>query len=122
MLCPCSSGKLYKDCCQPFHEGCFPETAEQLMRSRYSAYALDLPDYILETTHPKNPNYGQDRTGIRQFSQVTTFEKLEIHEATETTVMFSAHLSQDGRDATFTEKSTFEKVNGRWMYLNGELF
>ena len=120
MLCPCSSGDQYQDCCQPFHEGRLPETALQLMRSRYSAYSLDLPDYIIETTHPQNPHYHSKSEDIRQFSKVTTFQKLEIHDATKTTVIFTAHLFQGGRDATFTEKSTFEKVDGRWLYLSGE--
>lgn len=39
--CPCQSGKPYTECCQPFHlKTAFPETAEQLMRSRYAAYTL----------------------------------------------------------------------------------
>jgi len=37
------------------------------------------------------------------------------------TVTFVAHLSQNQQDASFTEKSYFEKVNGKWLYLNGEL-
>ena len=39
--CPCQSSKSYKDCCGRFHTHAqFPETAEQLMRSRYAAYVL----------------------------------------------------------------------------------
>ena len=40
--CPCSSGQTYNDCCAPFHRHeSLPQTAEQLMRSRYSAYVQD---------------------------------------------------------------------------------
>jgi len=53
--CLCCSGKEYAACCQPLHEGALPADALALMRSRYNAYALQLPRYILQTTHPDNP-------------------------------------------------------------------
>jgi len=50
--CPCDSTVKYNDCCQPHHSGIsLPLTAEALMRSRYSAYALKLVDYLVDTTH-----------------------------------------------------------------------
>ena len=40
-LCPCQSGKIYGECCGPVLEGKVKaETAEQLMRARYSAYVI----------------------------------------------------------------------------------
>ncbi len=45
ILCPCNSRKKYRDCCKILHDGGFPESALALMRSRYSAYALDRPGY-----------------------------------------------------------------------------
>ncbi|MCB1119317.1 MAG: zinc chelation protein SecC [Chlamydiia bacterium] len=112
--CPCHSNKLYKACCQPFHEGALPQTALQLMRSRYSAYALNLPDYILATTHPDSPQ--PTKESLIHFSTTTTFAGLTILDSTETTVTFHAHLLQQNRDASFTEKSHFEKLHGRWYY------
>ena len=50
--CPCCSGLKFNNCCLPYHEGAIPPSAEKLMRSRYSAYSLCLPDYIVATTHP----------------------------------------------------------------------
>lgn len=51
--CPCKSRGTYAACCQSFHLGTAkPETAEQLMRSRYSAFFFRLVDYLVETTHP----------------------------------------------------------------------
>lgn len=51
--CPCQSNKSYEDCCGRFHTHAqFPETAEQLMRSRYAAYVLKNVPYIVETTVP----------------------------------------------------------------------
>lgn len=54
--CPCGSGLPYKACCKVYHDGKeLPESAEALMRSRYSAYAKKLVKYIVDTTHPENP-------------------------------------------------------------------
>lgn len=125
-LCPCCSGKPYSECCQPLHDGALAESALQLMRSRYSAYALNKPDYIIRTTHPSNPHYSPDRAAwkknISHFSKVTKFDRLAIRDFQESsdqaTVTFTAYLTQNDQDATFTEKSSFEKVDGAWVYLD----
>lgn len=53
ILCPCQSGKSYTDCCQPFHlHQMIPDSAEKLMRSRYTAYTQVNIPYIVETTVP----------------------------------------------------------------------
>ena len=50
--CPCLTGLPYSDCCEPFHLGIsLAPTAERLMRSRYAAYTLGTPDYLLSTWH-----------------------------------------------------------------------
>lgn len=123
--CPCGSGESYAKCCGRFHSGELPETAEQLMRSRYCAYALGLIDYIIKTTHPENPDAASDKNRwkkeILAFSQNTRFEKLTILEFTEVGdrayVTFFAKLSQNGKDASFMERSQFEKLAGRWLYI-----
>jgi SEC-C motif-containing protein len=98
------------------------------MRSRYSAYALGLVEYIIRTTHPGNPEAAkpeaQRKKEIEEFCRITTFKGLHILEDQEgetiSTVTFKAFLSQAGKDFSFAEKSTFEKVNGHWLYLKGE--
>ena len=51
--CPCGSGLAYEQCCRPYLEGkTWPETAEALVRSRYTAYGSGHFDYLVETTHP----------------------------------------------------------------------
>ena len=127
--CPCFSMKEYANCCKPFHEGEIPENALQLMRSRYSAYVLNIPDYIVATTHPASPQYLENKfswkRNISQFSLGSTFHKLEVLDFKEqtnlATVTFTAYLSQDTHDATFTERSYFEKINHRWLYRGGQL-
>lgn len=128
MLCPCRSGAPYETCCRPFHLGKNPDTALQLMRSRYAAYALSLSDYIIHTTHPANPQFSPDAAEwarqISEFSAHTEFKDLKILSFQESgasaTVTFFAHLLQGQKDTSFTEKSFFEKVNGKWLYLSGQ--
>ena len=127
ILCPCWSKKKYHDCCEKYHKGNLPETALALMRSRYSAYALALADYIMLTTHPKNPIAIMEketrRKEILEFSRKTHFENLEILDFIDgpeiAYVTFKAHLKQGKKDASFLEKSRFEKINGRWLYWDG---
>ena len=125
ILCPCHSGKTYQACCEPYHKGALAvPNALILMRSRYSAYALDLVDYILATTHPDHPDATQPlkerKNSIHYFCKQTQFvglDILEFHEALPySTVTFYAHLIQKGKDASFTEKSEFALKEGRWLY------
>ncbi len=128
-LCPCCSGKAYAQCCKLFHSGRLPIHALDLMRSRYSAYALNLPDYIVSTTHPASPQYMDNKFSwkrkISQFSKNSSFLKLEVLDFKEretlASVTFIAHISQEDQDATFTEKSYFEKMGEKWFYRSGEL-
>ena len=117
--CPCHSEKSYEVCCAPYHKGKNPENALLLMRSRYAAYALGLADYILQTTHPQNPQIFT-RDQILSFCRITTFVGLDILSFEDgeniAYVTFTAHLQQEGKDASFTEKSLFEKVEGKWLY------
>lgn len=117
MDCPCSSGKPYSECCMPYHHGKLAPTALALMRSRYSAYALGKADYIIITTHPQSPYFEKDRKkwkrAILEFCNTTKFLRLEIQASGEDWVHFRAHL--DG--AVLDEKSLFENVDGKWLYV-----
>ncbi|MEN9343217.1 MAG: hypothetical protein RLZZ453_4 [Chlamydiota bacterium] len=123
-MCPCHSGKEYVECCRPFHLGKNPGTALELMRSRYAAYALNQPTYIMDTTHPDNPQFLCDKAlwskEISSFSLHTEFKGLVIVASEEdkavATVTFRAELIQDKEEVSFTEKSLFEKVEGKWLY------
>jgi peptide deformylase len=125
--CPCGSGKEYDDCCKLFHKGAQPENALALMKSRYSAYARNLPDYIVNTTHPASPEYTDNafswKREISLFAQNHTFHKLVIHDFKEkgsfATVTFTAFNSAGDEDYTYSETSYFEKCQGRWLYRNG---
>ena len=98
------------------------------MRSRYAAYALGDVDYVLATTHPEGPHFEEERgpwaEQVRAFCAATRFVGLEVHAAggDEETgwVSFRATLSQEGRDVSFSERSTFKRSERRWLYHSGE--
>lgn len=117
MDCPCCSGKIYSECCKPYHDGNPAPTPLALMRSRYSAYALGKANYIIQTTHPNSPYFEKDRKkwkkAILEFCQTTQFLKLEILGSGENWVHFIAHLGHTNLD----EKSHFEQINGKWLYV-----
>ena len=123
--CPCHSGKLYSVCCRPYHHGAVPENALVLMRSRYSAYALGLVDYIIKTTRWADPErvppIDQWRRSIEEFSALTTFWGLTIHSHTESgnsaVVKFTALLRRGSQDVSFAETSRFVKEKEGWMYV-----
>ena len=113
-VCPCTSGKPYELCCQPYHQGKRPFTPTLLMRSRFAAFALGKVGYIMQTERLDAPSRREE---LRHFCQQTDFVGLQIVAETETTVTFHAVLLQNGRDASFTERSLFEKQRGRWVYV-----
>lgn len=124
MDCPCFSKKSYTNCCQKFHEASLPSTVIELMRSRYSAYALTKSNYIIETTHPKSPYFEKNRAhwkkGIEEFSRNTKFIDLKIEAFGENWVHFIAYLRQKGIDFELNEKSHFIKDEGKWLYYSGD--
>jgi len=127
--CFCCSGKKYSDCCQKFHLGGVPSSIVELMRSRYSAYAIGLVDYILKTSYqlPKSMRKLEAmRKEIMNFSNFTVFQGLEIIDFNQSEdsgwVIFHAILKQNDKDASFKEKSYFIKLDGRWLYTHGDIF
>ena len=109
-----------------YHEGAIAKTPVELMRSRYSAYAIGLIDYIIQTTSiSKQRDLIHRRAELLSFSKDTSFEGLHIIDkqdaGKEGFVTFTAMLKQDDRDVSFTEKSRFEKVEGKWYYHSGEI-
>jgi SEC-C motif domain protein len=123
-LCPCGSGLKYKKCCRVLHNGSPAQSPEALMRSRYTAYALDKVTYIMQTTHPDSPHFRSNeeswRVELEAFSQNTHFAGLQILATDGDTVTFRAILFNDGKDVSFTERSLFVQHEGRWLYLSGE--
>lgn len=100
------------------------------MRSRYCAYVVGAVDYVITTTDPEGPLARDDHDTwaeeIRQFSARTRFEKLEVREVAQIDddhgeVLFFAKLSRAGEDVSFSERSSFVRRAGRWLYVTGEV-
>lgn len=125
MLCPCGTGQPYSACCGVFHAGAAAATAEQLMRSRYSAYALKRLDYLYATHHPKKrPASAED---LRPWAERATFIRLEVRAVqlgapTDAIgkVEFRAHFREAGQNHVMHEISRFRRWKGRWVYYDGQ--
>ena len=119
--CPCGSGAVFGDCCQPLLAGNkLAATAQALMRSRYSAYVLENADYILTSWHastrPKQLNLANS-TNVWQGLTMLQSKEGE-HKAT---VEFIARYVQNGVAGEVHENSRFVKEQGRWFYVDGDL-
>lgn len=126
--CPCGSGNLFKECCDLFIKGeAQAPTAEKLMRSRYSAFVVEAPEYIYETHDPATRDE-VDLDEIRAWSENSYWEGLNIvateaGEESDTTgkVEFVAHYTAGEKENHHHEVSTFTKKDGRWYFTDGAL-
>ena len=120
-LCPCCSGKLYEECCELFHSKKeFPKTAEELMRSRFSAFAIPNGDYLWETTLPNKRKF-HHKTELENWGKENTWTKLEIIQSSEKEVEFKAYFTDKfGKENIHHERSTFKKVDKKWYYVSGK--
>lgn len=152
-ICPCQINPLseaigapllYQDCCQPYHDGLLnneankigsvkPDTAERLMRSRYSAFVLVKPEYIVKTTLPAQQNL-LDMQAIESWAKETDWAGLEIithtpklgkrHAQVEFKAYFNSPDSTADNLQAHHELSAFVKVtdnvnnDSRWYFLD----
>lgn len=120
--CPCGSGRALADCCGRLHAGDAAPDAESLMRSRYCAYVLGLEDYLRATWHPATcpATLGLDAVPRPQWLGLTVKTHTPLDE-THATVEFVARYKLNGRAFKLHETSRFERVDGRWLYVDGEI-
>ena len=116
--CPCGSGGTYGSCCAPLHRGQAAPTAERLMRSRYSAFAVGDEDYLLASWHPGtrppsvdlDPGLEWTRLDVLASTGGSPFHKTG-------TVEFRAHYREHGKPGALHENSEFARVDGAWVYV-----
>lgn len=120
--CMCGSKKKYIDCCKPLHDGLTAcKTPKELLLSRYSAYALGITSYIINTTHNKfEKDINKWNNEILEFSRQYKFLGVKVYEinnlGSTAIINFKAKLQKNEKDASFTERSLFIKDNGIWYY------
>ncbi|MBC2903378.1 YchJ family protein, partial [Streptomyces cupreus] len=116
--CPCGLSEPYEKCCGRYNSGAAAApTAEALMRSRYSAFVKGNVPYLLRTWHPRT------RPERLDLDPGMKWTGLDILAATDGsafhstgTVTFRASF----RGGSLHERSRFERVEGAWVYVDGE--
>jgi SEC-C motif-containing protein len=124
-VCVCDSQKPYAHCCQPFLSGCKQtKTPVQLMRSRFSAFALGgYGSYLLRTWLPASSK-GLSEFELSQLS--VNWRGLAIIDKSQTgergMVEFKAtFVDHDNEIGLHHEISQFHRVSGRWYYASGRV-
>ena len=127
--CPCRANDAaphvapYAACCARYHAGPLhlrAPTAEALMRSRYSAYALDRIDYLLATWHPSTRPAAIDANppGLKWLG--LEVRRHTVTDADHASVEFVARSKLGGRAQRLHEISRFVREDGRWFYVDGD--
>ena len=126
--CPCGSGESYATCCEPIITGKQPaETAEQLMRARYSAHVKVDVDFLYATTHPDyRENY--DHKGTKSWAEKSEWQGLEILGTTaggstddEGEVEFMARFRDTEGVRNHHERGQFKRMKNKWPFTEGEM-
>ena len=121
--CPCGSLQPLAACCGRWFAGPLhlqAPDAPALMRSRYSAFVLELGDYLLATWHPHTrPPQIEFEPGLRWLGlQVRRHQMADDSHAT---VEFVARSKLGGRAHRLHETSRFVREDGRWFYVDGDI-
>ncbi|MBU1251928.1 MAG: YchJ family protein [Microcella pacifica] len=118
--CPCLSGLPYDECCARLHRGdAQAATAEQLMRSRFSAFAVGDADYLIASWHPSTrPSTLELDTELRWYRLDIIGRSAGGPLDREGRVEFEAfYRSPDGAGSQ-RENSRFVREDGHWYYLS----
>ncbi|WP_020077213.1 YchJ family metal-binding protein [Cryocola sp. 340MFSha3.1] len=116
--CPCLSGETYDACCGPLHRGEPAPTAERLMRSRFSAFALGDAAYLLRSWHPStrpdefelDPGLRWYRLDIERTERGGPFDRDGV-------VEFVAYYKGSER-GSLHEVSRFAREGRDWFYVD----
>ena len=125
MLCPCGSSLPFNACCQPFittslTQKNYPTTPEQLMRSRFSAYAIKDGQYIFDT-YGAAQRLNLSISDIQTWADECIWIALTIHSTTVNSVDFSAYYVVDNTLCELREHSNFRLEQGLWRYIDGDI-
>ncbi len=120
--CRCGTGVRYPDCCGPVHAGAPAATAVDLMRSRYTAFALGLTGYLLSSWHPTT------RPSSLELDADVVWRRLQIVDSVagrlddQTGIVeFRASYRDASGAGLLHERSRFARDGGHWRYLDGDI-
>ncbi len=125
--CPCKSGKTFGECCGPVLSGeAKAQTAEALMRARYSAYATcEIPFLKKSATDASLEDFDEEMSAA--WSRSANWHGLEIVKTEkggidddDGVVEFRALYTANGEFCNHHERATFVKEGGEWKFCDGE--
>jgi SEC-C motif-containing protein len=127
-ICPCGSSKPYVDCCLPLISGeRLADTAEQVMRSRYTAFVKMELAWLRDSLHPGH-RADYDEASSRAWAERAEWHGLEILKTEkggpvdqEGMVEFVVSFTENGVRQKHRELASFQRTNGAWYYTTGKL-
>lgn len=120
--CTCGQPTTFKDCCGRFLDGDqIADTPEQLMRSRYSAFACGgYGQYLLDTWSPSETKKMTNAARSVDWVELQVLDSSQHQD--DGMVEFNAYfLDGNGERRLLHEKSVFQRVAGHWLYVSGEV-
>ena len=122
--CLCGSNLAYDQCCKLLHSNQKrASSAVELMRSRFTAYALQNIDYLLATwdasSQPKAIDFSNENNEWTRLEIIST--KKGLSKDSKGIVEFKAYFIQDGELKVMSEISRFIKKQTNWFYLDGKV-
>ncbi len=127
--CPCGSTRAFSECCQSIINGdTRAETAEALIRARYTAHTTGDMDFILATHHPSTRS-DIDEAATRRWASESTWLGLEIlnvdgggsDESSGRIEFMARYRDAARRRHTHHERGVFEKYHGQWYFRDAEV-
>ncbi len=122
IIFPCKSGRPYVDCCGPVIDGSRPApSADALMRSRYSAFALGCDAWLRQSWHPQTrpENFSTADQHLKWLGLKLIRHQTTGHNTAE--VEFVARYRAGGRGGRLHETSRFVREGNQWFYLDGDV-
>jgi SEC-C motif-containing protein len=121
--CFCGNQSTFEKCCQPIISGkTEAQNAEELMRSRFSAYVIEDYPYILQT-YASQQRSGLTVSQLADSAQGTQWLNLQVlaHHPKPNTVQveFKAFYLVDGQYYVMHELSDFVLEDNKWCYTTG---
>ena len=119
--CPCGSGRTGEECCDPGLRGTSPAvTAEALMRSRFTAFAVGDVDHLRRSWAPETRPAEIRVDPARRWTRLEILDAVDGKALAATGVVeFRAHYEDEGVPGELRERSTFRREAGRWVYVDG---